>query len=225
MNKTKKPALRLDGLPKKSGRPPKDPVSKPAPADDEDLLGGPPVVNQDPNAIDYMDAGEVDANVHAGVSPTWLADVFHMDITTVRKRLANCPIKGKRRNAPLYDLFMAAQYLVPPNVDVSAYIKAMRPNDLPPMLQSAYWDAMKKKQDWEIKAGHLWATDSVIEVFGETFKLIKNTISLWADTLEQEQSLNETQREALLTMSDGLLADIHASLVTQSQNKQTLVLC
>lgn len=225
MTKSKPPVLRKDGLPKRSGRPPKDPTQdvkprKPAPVEDDDLLGS-SVAPTNPNAISYEGAGEVDGNVHAGVSPTWLGEHFHMAIETVRKRLANCPIKGKRRNAPLYDIFIAAQYLVPPKVDISAYIKAMRPNDLPPMLQDAYWGAMKKKQDWEIKAGNLWPTDSVIEVFGETFKLIKNAVSLWADTLEQEQSLTETQREALRGMADGLLAEIHNSLVSQSRNKST----
>jgi len=232
MTTPKPPKLRKDGQPKRSGRPSKDAAPTPD-RDDDDLLGvakpvktkvGAPAKKATvakPLEVDFSGSGEVDTNVFAGVSVTWLAEVFRMDPTTVKKRLAQCVIKGKRRNAPIYDLLTAAQFLVPPKVDVSAYIQGMRPTDLPPLLQSAYWDAMKKKQDWEIRAKLLWDTDKVIEVFGETFKHIKNTVSLWADTLEQEQSLDERQREALRAMSDSLMSDIHASLVEQSRASHT----
>ena len=122
---------------------------------------------------------------------------------------------------PKYDLFTAAQYLVPPRVDVSEFIKGMRPNDLPPILQAAFWDAQKKRQDYEINAGDLWHTDKVISVLSETFKLIKTSVMLWTDTLEQEHGLTEKQREALQGLCDGLMDDIHRSLVKQHETSRT----
>lgn len=226
------PKLRKDGQPKRSGRPPKDPTQDVRPRqaapnlqsnaeDDDDLLGIPITADTGPSSLDD-DQGEVDdTNVFAGVTRTWLADVFRMDSTTVKKRLSNCPTSGKRRGHPVYDLVLAAQYLVPPRVDVSEYIKAMRPNDLPPILQSAYWDAQKKRQDWEINAGELWKTDDVVEVFSETFKVIKTSVMLWSDNLEQTHGLTDTQRKALTEMSDALMADIYTSLVKQHQRQQT----
>lgn len=224
------PQLRKDGQPKRSGRPPKDPTKDvrsraaaknlpPQDDDEDDLLGIPAKAGS--SSLEYVPEGEVDENVFAGVTRSWLADAFRMDPKTVQKRLANCPMKGKRHSNPVYDLALAAQYLVPPRVDVSEFIKSMRPNDLPPILQSAYWDAQKKRQDWEINAGELWHTDDVVEVFAETFKVIKTSVTLWADNLEQTSGLTDAQRIALTEMSDALMADIYTSLVKQHERKQT----
>lgn len=227
---TNPPKLRKDGQPKRSGRPPKDPTRDPVPrkavsqtpppADDfDDLVGTLTVAGS--NSLDYVPEGEVDDNVFAGVTRTWLADVFRMDPTTVKKRLANCPTKGKRGQFPVYDLALAAQYLVPPRVNISEYLKSMRPNDLPPILQSAYWDAQKKRQDWELNAGELWKTEKVVETLSDTFKLIKTSVMLFADTVEQEHGLSEAQRDTLAKMCDGLMDDIHNSLVRQHDTSRT----
>lgn len=209
--------FKLDGTPKKSGRPRKvdTTLTKFVKSTDDDLIGG-------ADDLDTTDAGELDSsNWNAGISLTGLAQIFKMAVPTVRKRLSNCPIKGRRRNVAVYDLYTAAQYLVPPKVDISAYIKGMSPSDLPPLLQSAYWDAMKKKQSWEKDAGLLWPTESVIEVFGETFKLIKNAVNLWSDDLEQKSTLTEQHRKDLQEMSDGLLKEVYDSLVTQAALRHT----
>lgn len=223
---TNPPKLRLDGQPKRSGRPPKKPGSDladlktPPPSDDfDDLIGTSTVAGS--HALDYVPDFEVDDNVFAGVTRTWLADVFGMDPTTVKKRLANCPTKGKRGQFPVYDLRMAAQYLVPPRVNIGEYLKSMRPNDLPPILQSAYWDAQKKRQDWELNAGELWKTEKVIETLSETFKLIKTSVSLFADTVEQEHGLTESQRATIAELTDSLMDDIHNSLVRQHELSRT----
>lgn len=223
---TNPPKLRLDGQPKRSGRPPKKPGSDladlktPPPSDDfDDLIGTSTVVGS--HALDYVPDSEVDDNVFAGVTRTWLADVFGMDPTTVKKRLANCPTKGKRGQFPVYDLRLAAQYLVPPRVNIGEYLKSMRPNDLPPILQSAYWDAQKKRQDWELNAGELWKTEKVIETLSETFKLIKTSVSLFADTVEQEHGLTESQRATIAKLTDSLMDDIHNSLVRQHELSRT----
>lgn len=227
---TNPPKLRKDGQPKRSGRPPKDPTQAPKPrkavtqtpppADDfDDLIGTSTVAGS--HALEYVPDAEVDDNVFAGVTRTWLADVFGMDPTTVKKRLANCPTKGKRGQFPVYELRLAAQYLVPPRVNIGEYLKSMRPNDLPPILQSAYWDAQKKRQDWELNAGELWKTEKVIETLSETFKLIKTSVSLFADTVEQEHGLTEAQRETIGKLTDSLMDDIHNSLVRQHELSRT----
>lgn len=224
---TNPPKLKLDGQPKRSGRPRKKPGSDladlktPPPTDDfDDLIGTPTVAGS--HALDYVPEGEVDAdNIFAGVTRTWLADVFGMDPTTVKKRLANCPAKGKRGGFPLYELRLAAQYLVPPRVDIGEYLKSMRPNDLPPILQSAYWDAQRKRQEWEKEAGELWKTEKVIETLSETFKLIKTSASLFADTVEQEHGLTDAQRSTIGKLTDSLMDDIHGSLIRQHDTTRT----
>src|SRR5690606_18686323 len=80
-----------------------------------------------------------------------------------------------RRTAP-YDLKQAASYLVPPKVDIVKWISKLRPTDLPAHLQTEFWDARLKRQKWEFAAGHLWRTEAVQDVLGETFRTIKETM-------------------------------------------------
>lgn len=242
------PKLRKDGQPKRSGRPPKDPTQevvsrrdKPAVAkrpptnkfldmstdDLDDLIGTTPksakaeTVSVD--AETYAAEGPVDMNnLYGGVTITWLSEAFQMAPMTVKKKLANCPIKyqvpGKFAK---YDLATAASYLIKPRFDVGEYIKTMKPHDLPPILQAAYWDAQKKRQDWELNAGDLWRTEKVIGVLADTFKLFKTSVSLFTDTLEQEKGLTDAQRETLGSMCDGLMDEVHNSLVRQHQTTRT----
>ncbi|QPZ53262.1 terminase small subunit [Achromobacter phage vB_AchrS_AchV4] len=160
-------------------------------------------------------------NVFAGVSATWLAKVFRMAPETVKKRLAECPPKSRRRNYSVYDLAQAAQYLVPPKVDVAAYIRGMRPNDLPPILQDSYWSAMRKRQEWQIKAGELWPTDDVLNVFGELAMTLKSSIQLWVENLDRVHGLTPEMRQQMTQQSDNLLMEMHQIMVETPAKKRT----
>ena len=189
---TKTPAKRGPGRPRGTGK---------------DDTGG------DPNMV----AG----NLHAGVTISWLAEHFKMAKPTVKKRLAALPPKAKIHNSALYDLKDAAGYLVEPKVDVSQWIQSLRPNDLPPLLQDTYWSAMIKRQKWEENAGHLWRTEAVLEVLGEAFKRINSAVKLWEDDVDRVDELSESQRQTLRGMTDGLLADLHETLVAMPKEKAT----
>lgn len=191
----------------------------------DDLIGIPSTkaktVSVEPEP--HADEGPVDMNnLYGGVTITWLSEAFQLAPMTVKKKLANCPIKyqvpGKFAK---YDLPTAASYLIKPRFDVGEYIKTMKPHDLPPILQAAYWDAQKKRQDWELNAGELWPTDKVVGVLSDTFKLIKTSVTLFTDTLEQERGLTDAQRLTLGAMCDGLMDEVHNSLVRQHQTTRT----
>ena len=244
------PKLRKDGQPKRSGRPPNDPtqevvsrrdkpeVLKRPPknkfldmdGDDlDDLIGIPskkpaaatatvPASEPEPDDGAWEDAG----TFYSGVTVQYLSEAFQMAPMTVKKKLAHCPIMFRTPAGIVkYNLPTAAAYLVKPRFDMGEYIKTMRPHDLPPILQAAYWDAQKKRQDWELNAGELWPTDKVIGVLSDTFKLIKTSVMLFSDTLEQEHGLSEPQRVTLTRMTDGLMDEIHNSLVRQQEVGRT----
>jgi len=163
-------------------------------------------------------------NVEAFLKPltaSQLGQVFGMDRKTVQIRMRNCPAVAKTsRGAFLYELRTAAQYLVEPKVDVEAYIKKLRPNDLPPYLHDAYWAALEKRQKVEQRAGELWETEKVIEVYGELAKRIKSSVTLWTDQLEQIERLTPEQRKFLTDKCDGLLSmvfDVFTSLRDESE--------
>lgn len=238
------PKLRKDGQPKRSGRPPKDPTQDVVSRRDAPVAAKRPSKNQfadmDGDALDDLlglplpkektvseapppeidDSHIDDNNLHAGVTMTWLSEAFQMSPQAVKKKLVFCPVKY-RSKFPRYDLATAAAYLIKPRFDVGEYIKTMKPHDLPPILQAAYWDAQKKRQDWEVNAGDLWSTEKVIGVLSETFKLFKTTVSLFTDSLEQENGLTDAQRDTLGKMCDGLMDEVHNSLVRQHESSRT----
>lgn len=199
------------------GRPRKNPIS--SAGRDDDLIGGgaPTGLRNDGPALDGLDLGLV----YAGVSAHWLAHVFGMDKNTVKKKLARCEVAGKNGQTPLYRIKDAAAWLIPPKVDIMTYIKGLRAQDLPPVLNDAYWSAMIKRQKWEENAGDLWRTNDVLSVFGSAALRIKSTVQLWVDELDRVVGITDEQRVMLSQLSDGLLEEVHDIFVTSPSKGET----
>lgn len=147
----------------------------------------------------------VDAVKH-GVTVNWLAQVFNMHAGVVKQRLADCPPLHRRSNGFVYDLKLATRYLVKPVVDVDAYIKTMKIEELPNKLQTEYWSAKQKRLDFERDAGHLWATDDFMVLVGKLFQLVRTRSRLWVDTMEKKTALTTEQRDFFSKQIDELLA-------------------
>lgn len=164
--------------------------------------------------------------VATGVTVSWLAQVFDMDVKTVAKRLKRCPIKiektrGTKMRTRLYDLKVAAPYLVDPAFSTRDYMKALKQGDLPPALQSQVWQGLLARQKWEENAGDLWRTEKVREVLGDTFQTIKFQIQLWVDTVERHTELSDRQREIIRELCDALQQEIYDSLVRMANDRAT----
>lgn len=156
-----------------------------------------------------------------GVTAAWLAAAFNMDVAGVRRKLAACPIIGRKTSAALYSLPVAAAYLVKPRVDVAEYLEGLEPKDLPIRLQQSYWDAQLKRQKWEREAGHLWETEDVVDAMAEVFKAIKFAMQLWPDTLERMTGLSEEQREILTREADNLQNEIFQAMRRLAEARST----
>lgn len=161
------------------------------------------------------------ADVTAGVTVSWLSAVFGMAPMTVKKKLAHCPPLKRLRNARLYNLRQAAAYLLEPKVDIEQYLKNLRPEELPVRLQKDYWEALLKRQNWELRSGKLWVTEDVLSVFGEAFTRIKTATQLWVGDLERRHGLTDAQRETLTKSTDRLLEDLYAQLVSMPKERRT----
>lgn len=159
------------------------------------------------------------------VTVQWLSKAFAMNHQTVRDKLRNCPVMASRR-APsgeqkMYDLKVAAAYLVTPKLPSSAYLAALKKGDLPLGLQDQLWAALLKRQQYEEKAGDLWRTDKIREVLRETFQAIKFATQLWVDTVEKQKGLDKSQRDLLVLLSDELLKEIGEALVERVAKSST----
>ena len=186
--------------PKRRGRPPKPPAGE---FTDERL------------SLDI-------AEVYAGVSAQWLATIFGHDKNTIKKKLSgHCEIVGHYKGGPLYKIADAAQWLVKPKVDLVSYVKSLRPNDLPPILNDAYWAAMLKRQKWEENAGDLWRTEAVLEVFGDLALSFKTTVNLWVEEVDRQESLTPEQRKILTGLCDKLLEQVYEQMVEAPKKKKT----
>lgn len=204
--------------------------------DVEDLIGPPTVKPSSRRAAETLEAlvrrrrheddldGEPSldvTDVHGGVTVGWISQVFGMDPTTVKKKLADCPPMHRRKAGYVYSLPLAARYLVKPVFDVAKYIANMRPSELPTQLQSEYWDAQNKRLKYEEAAGHLWRTEDVQAVLGEVFQTIKFSIQLFPDNLERAAFLSDDQRKKLVVMTDALQKEIHEKLIENDRLKKT----
>lgn len=152
-------------------------------------------------------------DIHGGVAVGWLSEVFNLDPKTVRKRLADCPPISTSAQGPRYSLPQAASYLVKPVFDVNKYLKTMKPEELPPQLQVAYWDMMLKRQKWEEQAGDLWRTAQVRDIFAEVFMTTKSAMQLWSEDLERTTGLSPEQRAVLVRQVDALQEELHKLLI------------
>lgn len=182
-------------------------------------------------------SGEDDGPVHAKLKPaagrdaqifqrpmsaTFLATMLGMGPRTVQKKLAECPPIGQARSAPLYDFRQALPYLVSPKAnDIKAMIKKLGVHELPQSLQKDVWDARLKEQQWRERAGDLWRSEAVMEVFGDTFQALSSTMKLWTDQIAEENDLPNEVRDALMTRVDGLQKMLHERLVQMPGDKVT----
>jgi hypothetical protein len=180
--------------------------------------------------IDIAQQGQrdrLDMHGHAvvkGVTVNWLAQVFHLDHRVCAQRLKDCPPLTRKRGGHglLYDVAIAAEYLVKPRFDAEQYIKTMKIEELPAKLQEGFWAAALKRQKWEENAGRLWRTEDVVKKFSETFLMIANTMRLWVDDLDAVMEITEPQRKALENCVRDLQQQVGKTIkslprVTQSQ--------
>lgn len=208
---------------RKPGRPPKNQDD-----DFDDLIGDAPAEKS--TTAPFRGTGQPLkpdlelAHVYGGVTADWLAQVFGSDRRTVQKKLARADdaVMGKdRRGSTKYSIPHAAAYLIKPKVDIVQWIKGLRPNDLPPMLNDAYWGAMLKRQKWEENAGDLWRSEDVLEVFSSSFFTIKTTTQLWVEEIDRKHTLTPAMRETITALADDLLAQLHQRLIEAPKEKKT----
>lgn len=150
--------------------------------------------------------------VLSGVTVNWMATVFGMKASTVKRRLSGLDPIGRRRNGYVYNLADAARYLVAPIFDPAEYIKTMKPSELPPGLQDTFWRAQRQRQDWLVEAQQLWPTERVMSVLGEVWKLLRTKMQLFPDNVDRAVGLTDAQMDNFQAQCDGLLDEVYKAI-------------
>jgi hypothetical protein len=185
--------------------------------DDEDLIGD---VREEVEHVTFKTA-----DVHTviqGVSIAWLMKAFRMGRAAIEAKLAGCPAVGTgKHNIPLYDLPVAASYLIKPRMSQAEMFKTLRPNDLPDKLKDAYWAAKLKQQKYERQAGELWRTEDVLDTFAEVFKILRQSLQLIPDAVDREKGISPEQRQIITRAVDAIQDELHQKLVLFAQERAT----
>ena len=201
--------------------------------DEEDLVGSPDRTRKrtrddilnDLTSTRRMTRGQTSPLVEdmmAGVTVSWLAQVFSMDPKTVKQRLADCPPLYSRKAGYVYALPVACQYLVKPALTPEQFMKNIKQADLPPAMQDSFWSANLKRQKFEENAGDLWRTADVRLALSGMFQTIKFTIQLWADNMQKQVGLSTEQRKWLITATDALQQEIYESVAKYAETQKSV---
>lgn len=200
----------------------------------DDLLGGTPPAaaprryQGDPAAALQRHLGATNAKMPRmeeflrPVGVTFLADVFRLDVRSVKKKLVNCPVqKNERGGVPLYDFVQACGYLVKPKMSNWDWLKTLRVQDLPAHLAPGIAQAKLHNQTLEQRAGQLWRTEDVISVFGDVFLTFKDTVQLWSETMREGAGLGDAQYLRFRQLVDDLQEQLHKKLVVMPTTRAT----
>lgn len=158
--------------------------------------------------------------LYDGASVSELATLFNTDKRDVTRKIRTVQSTGTRGGHPIYPIGAAAKFLVDPDVDIAAWIKKLRPQDLPPMMQKDFWSAQNERQKYEISQQRLWKTEDVQIVLAEAFKAIRTSVMLHADTVENRAGLTEEQRKIIYQLQDVMLEEVRGALIESRNSVQ-----
>lgn len=148
------------------------------------------------------------------VTRTYLATLLNRQPRHIVKQLSRCPVIGyTAKGLPLYDFAEAMSYCIEPKIDLMLWLKAQNAMSLPPHINKAFWDAMRSRQMVEERAGDLWRTADVLDVLARTALTIKETATLWIESLPDKDLLTTEQYESIRGAVNDLLTEVHRRLV------------
>lgn len=149
-----------------------------------------------------------------------LAAVFRLDKQTVAKRLARCPSKG-HGNRQIYDFVEAASYLIKPQMTPQEFIRTLNTADLPPQINMVFWESQRRRIKFKIEAQEAWETGDVLEVLGDVFMTIKDTLQMATEELRERARLSDDQAAMFEAYIDDLRESLRQKLVDLPAQKQS----
>ena len=160
------------------------------------------------------------AMLYEGCNLSQLGILFRMDHRVLVEKLHGVSPSSKRGNANIYRVDEVAPHLVKPIYDIETYIKRMHHNELPKLLTKEFWAGQRSKQEFLLRDGDLWETAKVIEKVSELLKLIKMQARLAVDGVERQTELTPRQKAIIRGIFDGMLRDLHTSVVDNFSHKE-----
>lgn len=151
----------------------------------------------------------------AGLTVSDMAKLLRVDLRKVQEAVASCKPTGRRRGFSIFSVADVAPLVMKPQIDIESYIRSLKPKDLPPALQKAFWDAQEARQSFEEKAGNLWHTHRVQEVIGKFVMIVRQRVVLATDQVDRMAPLTDEQRRLVQGLLDGMLGELQKSVVDE----------
>lgn len=160
--------------------------------------------------------------INEGVTLGFLSILCGMNKNTISSRLASLAPKHVANNGTkYYDVRKALPYLVQPS-DSSAFFKNLKPKDMPLPLKREFWHAADLELKVRQKTGDLWHSDDVHRVFTDMARLIRDTVMLWTDTINDSVGLTAVQVNVLDDLTRSLLRNLSDVVTQYTETNKTL---
>jgi hypothetical protein len=123
------------------------------------------------------------------------------------------PVRGQQSRSRVYDLWQALGALGRKSdgeEDAAALEEAimrMKPTQLPAALSLEFWKAQKARSDFMEERGDLWRTPKVQALVASVYKVLRQSMSLLEDNVDQQTALTPRQREIIRSIADATLAE------------------
>lgn len=155
--------------------------------------------------------------IRIGGTVSTIGTIFAVDAETVRRAVSKnrIPCIVNAEGHELYSIRDCAPFLVDISkvVDVEAILKNTSLKKLPPELTKNYWDAYNARKKALEDDNRLWRTEAVMEVFLDAFKVIRQSVNQFVDTISDRTETTEKQRKMIVEMCDGLMASTREKLI------------
>lgn len=166
-----------------------------------------------------------DEIIRLGATISDLATLFGMDRKEVRARMTDVPPIMSRGGIDYWRVRDVAARLAKIDDSMSDLVRrvlATHHTDLPKMLSKEFWYGQNQRLRYLQAVGELWDTDAVVELAGETFKVLRLSLMLAADTVGRETNLTPRQREIIEGLMHAALEDAREKLVVRfSESRKT----
>lgn len=167
-------------------------------------------------AADFPDHGAaITRMVTEGIGIPDLAQMMGMGQQDVKAGLQFVkPLRGVQiRTAvyPLWEALAAFRSLEEAGITdelLEQQIMRMKSTQLPVGLQAEFWSAQKKKVEYQEAVGQLWRTPQVQHAIADLLKIVRTSMGLMVDNIDQQTALTPRQRELIKGVGDSVMAEL-----------------
>ena len=146
-----------------------------------------------------------------------LYGISHEDVKAALKFVK--PMRGAQIRTAVYGLWEAMGALRGEDSSgvstdqIADYIAKMKPSQLPVALQSEFWSAQTKRLKYQEEVGDLWRTAAVQRVVADLLRIVRQSMTLMKDNVDQQTALTPRQAALVQGIADAVLGEMRDAVI------------